>query len=151
MFGMGMGEIIVIAIVAILFLGPEKLPDAMVKVAKFFKTFKSSINDVKSSFEQEMKIQELKEEALSYKRKLDEAATSARKVITFDELEEIKKSTSGVNDSLKEIENSFKETTSSFTTDRVYTLEQTPPDVAPPQTTTPPMAETVVKEETAHV
>jgi len=151
MFGMGMGEIIVIAIIAILFLGPEKLPDAMVKVAKFFKTFKSSINDVKSSFEQEMKIQELKEEALSYKRKLDEAATSARKVITFDELEEIKKSTSGVNDSLKEIENSFKETTSSFTTDRVYTLEQTPLDVAPPQTTTPPMAETVVKEEKAHV
>lgn len=151
MFGMGMGEIIVIAIIAILFLGPKKLPDAMVKVAKFFKTFKSSINDVKSSFEQEMKIQELKEEALSYKRKLDEAATSARKVITFDELEEIKKSTSGVNDSLKEIENNFKETTSSFTTDRVYTLEQTSPDVAPPQTTTPPMAETVVKEEKAHV
>lgn len=151
MFGMGMGEIIVIAIIAILFLGPEKLPDAMVKVAKFFKTFKSSINDVKSSFEQEMKIQELKEEALSYKRKLDEAATSTRKIITFDELEEIKKSTSGVNDSLKEIENSFKETTSSFTPDRVNTLAQTPPEVSPPQNPTPPVVETVVKEEKAHV
>lgn len=152
MFGMGMGEIIVIAIIAILFLGPEKLPDAMVKVAKFFKTFKSSINDVKSSFEQEMKIQELKEEALSYKRKLDEAATSARKVITFDELEEIKKSTSGVNDSLKEIENSFKETTSSFTTDRVYTLDQAPQESPPStQNTPPPAIETVKKEEKAHV
>ncbi|MDD3342885.1 MAG: Sec-independent protein translocase protein TatB [Sulfurospirillaceae bacterium] len=104
MFGMGMGEILIIAIIAILFLGPDKLPDAMVKIAKFFKTFKNSVNDVKSSFEQEMKIQELKEEALQYKKKLDEAATSARKVITFDELEEIKKSTQGVNDSLKEIE-----------------------------------------------
>ena len=151
MFGMGMGEILVIAIIAILFLGPEKLPDAMVKVAKFFKSFKNSVNDVKSSFEQEMKIQELKEEALTYKRKLDEAATSARKVITFDELEEIKKSTSGVNDSLKEIENSFKETTSSFTTDRAYTLDQTPPEVTPPPKTIEPNVDTVVKEEKAHV
>jgi len=112
MFGMGIGEILLIAIIAIIFLGPEKLPDAMVKGAKFFKSFKNSINDVKSSFEQEMKIQELKDEALTYKKKLDEVATSARKVITFDELEEIKKSTQGVNDSLKELEESVKESTS---------------------------------------
>ncbi|MBN1838700.1 MAG: Sec-independent protein translocase subunit TatB [Campylobacterales bacterium] len=112
MFGLGFSEILVIAIIAILFLGPEKLPDAMVKGAKFFKSFKNSINDVKSSFEQEMKIQELKEEALTYKKKLDEAATSAKKVITFDELEEIKKTTQGVTDSLKELENSVKESTS---------------------------------------
>ena len=102
----------VIAIIAIIFLGPEKLPEAMVKGAKFFKSFKNSINDVKSSFEQEMKIQELKEEALTYKKKLDEATSSARKVITFDELEEIKKTTQGVNDSFKELENSVKESAS---------------------------------------
>lgn len=124
MFGMGIGELLVIAIVAIIFLGPEKLPDAMVKGAKFFKSFKNSINDVKSSFEQEMKIQELKEEALTYKKKLDEAATSARKVITFDELEEIKKTTQGVNDSLKELENSVKESAS---------LETTTPVAAAPE------------------
>lgn len=109
MFGMGIGEILIIAIIAIIFLGPEKLPEAMVKGAKFFKSFKNSINDVKSSFEQEMKIQELKDEALTYKKKLDEAASSVRKVITFDELEEIKKTTQGVNDSLKELESSVKE------------------------------------------
>jgi len=112
MFGMGIGEILIIAIIAIIFLGPEKLPEAMVKGAKFFKSFKNSINDVKSSFEQEMKIQELKDEALTYKKKLDEAATSVRKVITFDELEEIKKTTQGVNDSLKELESSVKESAS---------------------------------------
>lgn len=112
MFGMDMGELLVIAIVAIIFLGPDKLPDAMVKVAKFFKSFKNSINDVKNSFEQEMKIQELKEEALVYKKKLDEAATSARKVITFDELEEIKQSTQGVNESLREMQNTIQESAS---------------------------------------
>lgn len=109
MFGFDFGEIIVIAIVAVIFLGPDKLPEAMVKVAKFFKAFKNSINDVKSTFEQEMKIQELKEEALTYKKKLEEVSTNARKTITFDELEEIKKSTQNVSDSFKELENSIKE------------------------------------------
>lgn len=134
MFGMDMGELLVIAIVAIIFLGPDKLPDAMVKVAKFFKSFKNSINDVKNSFEQEMKIQELKEEALVYKKKLDEAATSARKVITFDELEEIKKSTQGVNESLREMQNTIQETTS-MNSDRVQAFEA-PPAVAEIETKT---------------
>ena len=133
MFGMDMGEILVIAIIAIIFLGPDKLPDAMVKVAKFFKTFKNSINDVKNSFEQEMKIQELKEEALVYKRKLDEASTSARKVITFDELEEIKSSTQGVNDSLREIQQGLKEEVTALgnsnnETPPVITITEVKPD-----------------------
>lgn len=134
MFGMDMGELLVIAIVAIIFLGPDKLPDAMVKVAKFFKSFKNSINDVKNSFEQEMKIQELKEEALVYKKKLDEAATSARKVITFDELEEIKKSTQGVNESLREMQSTIQESTS-MNSDRVQEFE-TPPVVTEIETKT---------------
>ncbi len=135
MFGLGISELLIIAIIAIIFLGPEKLPEAMVKGAKFFKAFKNSINDVKSSFEQEMKIQELKEEALTYKKKLDEAATSARKVISFDELEEIKKTTQGVNDSLKELENSVKESVShptptSSEETRVTTAEALPSSTA---------------------
>ena len=131
-------------------LGPDKLPEAMVKIAKFFKTVKGSVNDVKSSFEQEMKIQELKEEALSYKKKLDEAATSARKVITFDELEEIKKTTAGVNDSLKEIENSVKESVNPFSSDRSYTLdEQNAP--SPTALKQESIKDESQKEEKAHV
>ncbi|MDX1808074.1 MAG: Sec-independent protein translocase protein TatB [Sulfurospirillaceae bacterium] len=103
MFGMGFSELLMIAIVAVLFLGPDKLPDAMVQVAKFFKTFKKSINEAKSSIEQEMHIQELKEEALEYKKKLEAAATSTKKQLSFDELEDIKNSTKGLSDSLKEM------------------------------------------------
>ena len=122
----------------------------MVKIAKFFKTVKSSVNDVKSSFEQEMKIQELKEEALTYKKKLEEAATSARKVITFDELEEIKKTTASVNDSLKEIENSVKESVTPFSSERSYTLDE---QNAPPPTalTQESIKDESKKEEKAHV
>jgi len=107
MFGMSFAEIMIIAVIAILFLGPDKLPSTMVQIAKFFKSFKSSINDAKSSFEQEIKIQELKEETLEYKKKLDSAATSMRKTVTFDELEDIKQSTMGVTDTFKDIKESM--------------------------------------------
>lgn len=107
MFGMGFSEIMIVAVIAVLFLGPDKLPSTMVQIAKFFKSFKSSINDAKSSFEQEIKIQELKEETLEYKKKLDDAATSVRKTVTFDELNEIKKSTTGITDTFNDIKDSM--------------------------------------------
>ncbi len=110
MFGMGFGELLLVAVIAILFLGPEKLPEAMVQIAKFFKSFKSSINEAKSSLEQEMKIQELKDEAMEYKKKLDSAATSAKKQLSFEELEEIKSSTKDISETVKDIKNDIEKT-----------------------------------------
>jgi sec-independent protein translocase protein TatB len=89
MFGMSFGEILIIAIIAILFLGPEKLPDAMVKIAKFFKSFKKSINDAKETIEQEMHIAELKEEAISYKTQLENSVNDVKRdVNVLDEINE---------------------------------------------------------------
>ena len=110
MFGMGFSELLLIAIIAVLFLGPDKLPEAMVQIAKFFKSFKSSINEAKSSIEQEMRIQDLKEEAMEYKKKLDSAATSAKKQLSFDELEEIKSSTKDISETLKDIKEGVDKT-----------------------------------------
>ncbi len=88
MFGIGFTEILLIAVIAILFLGPDKLPEAMVQIAKFFKSVKSTINDAKSSLEEEMRIADLKEEALSYKRKLDDATSELQgfKNISMDDI-----------------------------------------------------------------
>jgi len=110
MFGMGFSEILLVAVIAILFLGPDKLPEAMVQVAKFFKSFKSSINEAKSSIEQEMQIQELKDEALKYKKKLDSAASSAKKQLSFEELEEIKSSTKDISESIKDLKDDVEKT-----------------------------------------
>ncbi len=74
MFGMGFTEILFIAVIAVLFLGPEKLPDAMVQIAKLFKSVRGTINDAKSSFEDEIHIKELREEALGYRKKIEEAS-----------------------------------------------------------------------------
>ena len=79
MFGMGFTEILVIAVIAILFLGPDKLPSAMVEIAKFFRSAKRTIGDVKDSLEQEMHVKELKDEALAYKKELLQAQQNIQK------------------------------------------------------------------------
>ena len=74
MFGMGFTEILFIAVIAVLFLGPDKLPEAMVQIAKLFKSVRSTVNEAKNSFEEEVRIKELREEALGYRKKIEEAS-----------------------------------------------------------------------------
>ena len=76
MFGMGFGEILLVVVVAIVFLGPDKLPEVMVNIAKFFKSFKKTVTEAKDAMESELNIQELKQNALSYKKELDNATNS---------------------------------------------------------------------------
>ncbi|NVJ52552.1 MAG: Sec-independent protein translocase subunit TatB [Campylobacteraceae bacterium] len=73
MFGMGFMEIFLIAIVAIIALGPDKLPTAMVEIAKFIKKFKSGVEDAKSTLDNELNINEMKEEAARYKAQIEDA------------------------------------------------------------------------------
>lgn len=72
MFGMGFMEIFLILVVAIIALGPEKLPTAAVDIARFFKQFKDNIDDVKNSVNQELHISEMKNEANRFKESVDE-------------------------------------------------------------------------------
>jgi sec-independent protein translocase protein TatB len=101
-FGMSLGEIMIIAIIAILFIGPDKLPEAMVKVAKFFRSFKRTINETKETIEQEIHLNELKEEALSYKKDLDSVVNEYK----FDEDLNIM---DDISSSIKDVESSVKE------------------------------------------
>ena len=80
MFGMGFTEILIIAVIAILFMGPDKLPGAMVEIAKFFRTVKKTVGDVKDTLEEEMNVSEIKQEALAYKKELLDASESLNKV-----------------------------------------------------------------------
>ena len=88
MFGMGFAEILIIGVIAILFLGPDKLPETMVQIAKFFKSVKTTVASAKSSIEEELHIQEIKEEANSYKRQLTEASNELGRVSGVEDLKE---------------------------------------------------------------
>ena len=92
MFGMGFMEILFIAIVAIIFLGPEKLPGAMVDIAKFIKNIKNAITDAKNSINEEINIDELKREALGYKAKLDEANQELQGFKNLNPMNDLKES-----------------------------------------------------------
>ena len=79
MFGMGFTEILIILVIAILFLGPDKLPGAMVDIAKFFRQMKTTVGTMKDSLEEEMNVSEIKQEALSYKKQLLDAQDDVKK------------------------------------------------------------------------
>ena len=101
MFGMSLPEIIVILVIAVLVLGPDKLPEALVKFAKFFKYFKAQVSSAKSNFEQEVRIAELKADAAKLKSSVTDISSNVRKKLTFEELDELKKSASDFSAELK--------------------------------------------------
>ncbi len=105
MFGMGFTEIMFIAIIAVVFLGPEKLPQAMVDIARFFKKVKGTIADTKDELERELQISDLKAEMLSYKSQLDDI-TNEVKDVTSGKV--IKEEITGIQKSLGDLENDVK-------------------------------------------
>ncbi|EAI3972020.1 Sec-independent protein translocase subunit TatB [Campylobacter jejuni] len=88
---MSFGEIIVILVVAILVLGPDKLPEAIVQIAKILKAVKRNIDDAKSSIEKEIRINDLKEEAKKYKYEFSSTNENIRKKLSFEEFDDLKR------------------------------------------------------------
>jgi len=78
MFGMGFMEIFLVAVVAIIALGPDKLPSAMVDIAKMFKKLKGSLDDAKSTLDEELQISQMKEEANKFKSQFDDTKSSMK-------------------------------------------------------------------------
>ncbi|WP_101022102.1 Sec-independent protein translocase protein TatB [Helicobacter pylori] len=89
MFGMGFFEILVVLIVAIIFLGPEKFPQAVVDMVKFFRAVKKTLNDAKDTLDKEINIEEIKKETLEY-QKLFENKVESLKSVKIEELEDAK-------------------------------------------------------------
>jgi len=87
MFGMGFSELLIIAVIAILFLGPDKLPSAIVDIAKFFRSFKQTMNSVKASINDEIQLDDIKKEAEAYKQQLLEAQTKVNATVNLNSLE----------------------------------------------------------------
>ena len=56
MFGLGMGEILVIVVVALLVLGPEKLPDATKKISEGIRSFRKQSRELQQTIEQDTQI-----------------------------------------------------------------------------------------------
>jgi len=60
-FDIGFWELVLISVVALVVLGPERLPHAIRSVTKFIGAAKSMANSVKDELAHELKVQELQE------------------------------------------------------------------------------------------
>ncbi|ABS24282.1 Sec-independent protein translocase protein TatB [Anaeromyxobacter sp. Fw109-5] len=60
MFGLGFGEIIIIAILALLLLGPERLPEAAKALGKTLRDVRRATDDIKGQIETEIYAEERK-------------------------------------------------------------------------------------------
>jgi len=58
MFGIGMTEMIVIAALALVILGPKKLPDLARSLGRGFAEFKRATNELKSTIDMEIKAED---------------------------------------------------------------------------------------------
>jgi len=60
MFGLGFGEIVIILVLALVLLGPQKLPEVAKQLGKGFRDFKKATDDLKGQFESELYAEERK-------------------------------------------------------------------------------------------
>ena len=101
MFGIGLPEMIIIAVVALIFIGPDKLPGVLRSIGKGLVELKRATSDVRSTVQEEMQkieeeieLKEVRESAQDFKNELGGVANKVdpltlSKFNTEDQKEEI--------------------------------------------------------------
>ncbi len=78
MFGtIGMPELIVILVIALIIFGPRKLPELGRSLGRSLGEFKRASNELKSTLEEEIRVEEQKEKAAATKAEQDSAISAA--------------------------------------------------------------------------
>lgn len=54
MFGLGAGELILVLALALIFIGPEKLPDIATKAGKFYRQIRHALDDIKADIKNDL-------------------------------------------------------------------------------------------------
>jgi sec-independent protein translocase protein TatB len=66
----GFSELLVVIVLAVLVLGPDKLPEAMRDLARLIKKIKKWWRDATADITKELEMEEMKEEVAKYKEEL---------------------------------------------------------------------------------
>ena len=93
MFDIGFWELVLISVVGLVVLGPERLPHAIHSVSRFIGAAKSMANSVKDELSHELKVQELQENL----RKAEQMGMDDLSPELKSSVEELKKAAQSVN------------------------------------------------------
>ena len=121
MFDIGFSELLVIAVVALIVIGPERLPKVARTLGHLFGRMQRYVNDVKADISREIELDELKKVQSS----MEDAARSFQSSVT-----------NGVSDAEREMNRLAQDTQSA-----VDALSETPAAAQPPATGAPEQRE----------
>ena len=93
MFDIGFWELVLVSVVGLVVLGPERLPHAIRSVSRFVGAAKSMANSVKDELSHELKVQELQENL----RKAEQMGMDDLSPELKSSVEELKKAAQSVN------------------------------------------------------
>ena len=78
MFGsIGMPELIIILVIALIIFGPRKLPELGRSLGKSIGEFKRASNELRNTLEEEIRVEDRKEQAAAIKGEQDSAIAAA--------------------------------------------------------------------------
>ncbi|MBT8356522.1 MAG: Sec-independent protein translocase protein TatB [Deltaproteobacteria bacterium] len=94
MFGIGMPELILILAIALIVIGPKKLPDLAKSLGRTMREFKRATNEFKESIELDDEVKELQD----VKKSFDDISNEIKENM------DVSKEIGGLNDNKKETE-----------------------------------------------
>jgi len=101
MLDIGFFEILMVCIVAILALGPDKLPQFAMDAVKMFKALKKAITSAQDSIESEINIADMQADMQKYQDRLDftqnEIKANNSKKKSKKEIKKLEKTTGGLD------------------------------------------------------
>ena len=148
MFGIGLPEMIIIAVVALVFIGPDKLPGVLRSIGKGLVELKRATSDVRSTVQDEMhkiedeiELKDVRESAQSFSNELGGEANkmdplSLSKLSSGEQLEKIA-------DAIDKTENNDSEDQSE---EEVISTKLDPRELSPEDFSTPEISTVEAKE-----
>lgn len=109
MFDIGFAELLLIGVVALLVLGPEKLPVAAKTCGLWIGRLRRSVSSIQREINEELRVEELRRTTAMKKEELDEELAEMRKPFAFNEADTAASSKQETKDSAEAVDDTVPE------------------------------------------